>query len=125
MKTHFLTKLVQFYRCRFCSVDFVFNNQLYKHLRIIYNKSRFSTKEIIVKNSESVIISATESLSLIIFYVSKVVHSNITNVTTKEYVFLKTSLRHNLDNVRFNKIELRALFRHGIYYKFHRSKVSA
>ena len=41
VKTHFLTKLIQFYRCRFCNVDHVFNNQLYKHLRIIYNKSKF------------------------------------------------------------------------------------
>ena len=72
----------------------MFNNQLYKHLRIIYNKPRFSIRETIVTNFEFVnkfiaIISTTKTLLLITFYVSKVVHSNVTNVTTKEYVFRK------------------------------------
>ena len=91
VKTHFLTKLVQFYRCRFCNVDFVFNNQLYKHLRIIYNKAKFSIKKIIVINFESVnkFISATKVFLLIVFHISKVVHSNVMNVTIKEYVFRK------------------------------------
>ena len=89
MKAHFLTKPVQSYRCRFCNVDFVFNNQLHKHLRIIYNKFKSSTREIIVINSESVnkFIATTKTFSSIAFHASKVVHSNITNVTTKKYVF--------------------------------------
>ena len=92
VKTHFLTKLVQSYRCRFCNVNFVFNNQLHKHLRIIYNKFRFSIKEAIVINFESVnkfivIISTTKTFSLIAFHVSKVIHSNVIDVTIEEYVF--------------------------------------
>ena len=104
MKTHFLIKLVQFYRYRFYNFDFVFNNQLYKHLRIIYIKSKFSIrkaivinfvsiKEIIVMNFKFVskfiitAIATAETLSLITFYISKIVHSNITNVIIKKYVF--------------------------------------
>ena len=92
MKTHFLTKLVQSYRCRFYNVDFVFNNQLHKHLRIIYNKSKFSKRNVVVINFESVnkfiIITATTKAFLsIIFHASKVMHLNITNVTIEEYAF--------------------------------------
>ena len=89
MKTHFLTKLVQSYRYRFCNADFIFNNQLHKHLHIIYNKSRSSTKKVIVINFEfiSKFIATTKTFSSITFHISKVMHSNITNVITKEYVF--------------------------------------
>ena len=104
MKTHFFTKPVQSYRCRFYNSDFVFNNQLHKHLRIIYIKSRFSIREAIVMNFASIkeiivinfksvnksiiiVIATAETLSSITFYVSKVVHSNVTNVMTKKYVF--------------------------------------
>ena len=104
MKTHFLTKLVQSYRYRFYNFDFVFNNQLHKHFRIIYNKFKFSTKEaivinfaltkeIIVMNFKSVskfiitAIATAKALSLITFHASKVIYSNITNITTEEYVF--------------------------------------
>ena len=38
-------------------------------------------------NFESIIISTTESFSSITFHASKVVHSNVTNITIKEYVF--------------------------------------
>ena len=104
VETHFFTKLAQFYRCRFYNSDFVFNNQLHQHLRIIYNKFRFFAKEAIVINSAStkkvivmdfksankfiiIVIATAEALSLIIFHASKIVHSNVTNVTTKEHVF--------------------------------------
>ena len=127
MKTHFFTKPVQSYRCRFCNANFVFNNQLHKHLRIIYNKSKSSIKIVIVINFELVnkfiiIISTTKAFLLKTFHVLKVMYSNITNVTIKEYVF-RTSLRYNIDKVSFNKTKLRALFRHGIYHKSYRSKV--
>ena len=94
VKTHFLTKLVQSYRYRFYNADFVFDNQLYKHLRIIYNKSRFSIKNIIVVNFEFInkfiiIISATKTFLLITFHASKIVHLNITNIMTKKYAFRK------------------------------------
>ena len=94
MKTHFLTKPVQSYRYRFYNVNFIFNNQLHKHLRIIYNKSKFSKRNIVVINSESVnkfiiIIATAKALSSITFYASKVVHLNATNITTKKYVFRK------------------------------------
>ena len=92
MKAHFLMKPVQSYRYRFYNVDFVFNNQLYKHFRIIYNKSKFSKRNIVVINFEFVnkfitVIATAKASSSITFYVLKVVHSNITNVITKEYVF--------------------------------------
>ena len=92
VKTHFLIKLVQSYRYRFYNVNFVFNYQLYKHLCITYNKSKFSIKNVIVINFEFVnkfiiIISTTKTFLLITFHVSKVVHLNVTNVTIKEYVF--------------------------------------
>ena len=94
MKTHFLTKPVQSYRCRFYNENFVFNNQLHKHLRIICNKSRSSKRDVIVINFESVnkfviVIATTKAPSSITFHVSKIVHSNITDVTTKEYTFRK------------------------------------
>ena len=94
VKTHFLTKPAQFYRYRFYNADFVFNNQLHKHFRIIYNKFKSSVKEIIVINFDFinkfiVITSATEMFASITFHVSKIVHSNVTNVTIKEYVFRK------------------------------------
>ena len=93
VKAHFLTKLVQSYRCRFCNADFVFNNQLHKHLRFIYNKFKFSIIKIIVINfkfiSKFIIIAiaTAEALSLITFHASKVIHLNIMNVTIKEYAF--------------------------------------
>ena len=40
-------------------------------------------------NKFVIIIATAEALSLITFHVSKVVHSNVTNVTIKEYVFRK------------------------------------
>ena len=82
----------------------MFNNQLYQHLRIIYNKSKsfakkaivinfVSTKKIIVINFKFInkfiiiVIATTKTPSLINFHTSKVVHLNVTNVTTEEYVF--------------------------------------
>ena len=108
MKAHFLIKLVQSYRYRFYNIDFEFNNQLYKHLRITYNKFKFSiaTKNVNVKNFEIVnkfvmiitiitLIAITSfiimifhiSKVIITFHASKVVYLNVINVIIKGYVF--------------------------------------
>ena len=93
VKTHFFTKLVQSYRCRFYNVDFIFNNQLHKHLRFIYNKFKSSTIKVIVINFKSInkfittVIVTAKTLSSITFHTSKIVYSNVINVTIKEYAF--------------------------------------
>ena len=62
-------------------------------------------------NKFIIITSATKSLLLItiIFYASKIVRLNITNVIIKEYVFRKHRFVRTFD-IYFNKIRLRALF---------------
>ena len=91
MKAHFLIKPAQSYRYRFCNVDFEFNNQLHKHLRIIYSKSRFLIRDVIVMNFNAaitiVILIEIISFTTMTFYISKVVHLNVMNVTIKEYAF--------------------------------------